>query len=165
MKIIDFGSSRVAGLNEASARKDYAVFAGTLDYTAPEYHLGETPTNRSDIYSLGVIVYELLTENYPTGEGLLVRATCTSWSTLPPPASMRAFLPGSMRALAKAVHKSPAKRSQALSELVEDLRRPHADFQSGRKRPLIERNAAAFWRAVAILLFVLNVVLLYRLSR
>ena len=36
-----------------------AEFAA-LDYTAPEYHLGETPTNRSDIFSLGVMLWEAL---------------------------------------------------------------------------------------------------------
>jgi serine/threonine protein phosphatase PrpC/predicted Ser/Thr protein kinase len=165
VKIIDFGSSRVAGLTEGAGAKDDAAFAGTLDYTAPEYHLGEAPTNRSDIYSLGVIVYELLTGKLPYGRGFASVRDVRKLDYIPA-SSVNASVPAWVdAALAKAVHKSPAQRTQALSELVEDLRRPNADFQAGRKRPLIERHPVAFWRAIAILLLVLNVVLLYRLSR
>ncbi len=69
VKIIDFGSSRVAGLEEAARSGELPALVGTIDYTAPEYHRGETPTNRSDIYSLGVIAYELLTGKLPYGRG------------------------------------------------------------------------------------------------
>ena len=68
-------------------------------------------------------------------------------------------------ALAKAVHKNPAQRTEALSELVEDLRRPNAEYLNIRKRPLLERNPTAFWRAIAIALLLLNLFLLYRVSR
>lgn len=165
LKIIDFGSSHVEGLTEGAAGRDNAAFAGTLDYTAPEYHLGETPTNRSDIYSLGVIVYEMLTGKLPYGRGFAGRRDLTRLDYIPASSVNSAVPQWVDAALAKAVHKSPAERTQALSELVEDLRRPGVDFQNGRKRPLIERNPTAFWRAVAIALFVLNVILLYRLSR
>jgi hypothetical protein len=68
-------------------------------------------------------------------------------------------------ALAKAVHKNPAQRTEVLSELVEDLRRPNPAYVNDRPRPLLERNPAAFWRVVAVALFVINLILLYRLSR
>jgi len=68
-KIIDFGSAWVAGIEEAGAPIDGETFAGTVGYTAPEYFHGEPPTTRSDIYSLGVIAYELLTDHLPYGRG------------------------------------------------------------------------------------------------
>src|SRR5262249_15349957 len=68
-------------------------------------------------------------------------------------------------ALAKAVHKRPAQRTEALSELVEDLRRPHAEHLNIRKRPLLDRTPTAAWRAVEIALLLLNLYLLYRVSR
>jgi eukaryotic-like serine/threonine-protein kinase len=68
-------------------------------------------------------------------------------------------------ALAKAVHKNPAQRTDARSELVEDLRRPNAEYLNIRKRPLLERNPTAVWRAIAIALLALNLFLLYRVSR
>jgi eukaryotic-like serine/threonine-protein kinase len=165
LKIIDFGSSRVAGLSEVADGRERPALVGTLDYTAPEYHLGETPTNRSDIYSLGVIAYELLTGKLPYGKGFAGRRDLARHEYIPA-ATLNEGVPAWVdAALAKAVHKSPAQRTEALSELVEDLRRPNPAYVSDRPRPLIERNPAAFWRAVAIALLIVNLVLLYRLSR
>ena len=66
VKIIDFGSTRVAGVVEADplARDD---ILGTAQYTAPEYFLGESGTSRSDLFSLGVITYQMLTGKLPYG--------------------------------------------------------------------------------------------------
>ncbi|MFX4820816.1 protein kinase, partial [Acinetobacter baumannii] len=72
-KIIDFGSSRVAGLSESSGSAGGGELLGTRDYSAPEYHRAEVPTNRSDIYSLGAIAYELLTGRLPYGRGFANR--------------------------------------------------------------------------------------------
>jgi protein phosphatase len=45
------------------------------------------------------------------------------------------------------------------------MRRPNAEYLDARPRPLLERNPVAFWRGLAIVLFVLNVALLYFLRR
>jgi len=165
LKIIDFGSSRVASVLEEGGGRDAPTLIGTLDYTAPEYHLGEMPTNRSDIFSLGVIAYELLTGALPYGRGFsgardVNRLDYISATTLND--AVPAWVDA---ALAKAVHKRPAQRTEALSELVEDLRRPNAEYLNIRKRPLLERNPTAVWRAVSIALLLLNLFLLYRVSR
>jgi eukaryotic-like serine/threonine-protein kinase len=169
LKIIDFGSSRVAGVLEESGGQELARHApaliGTLDYTAPEYHLGETPTNRSDIFSLGVISYELLTGALPYGRGFSGPRDVSRLEYIPA-TTLNDAVPAWVDAtLAKAVRKNPAQRTEALSELVEDLRRPNAEYLNIRKRPLLERNPTAVWRAIAVALFVLNMFLLYRISR
>lgn len=64
VKIIDFGSTRVAGVAETSPAEAEAIL-GTAQYTAPECLLGEGGSPRSDIYSLGVIAYEMLTGRLP----------------------------------------------------------------------------------------------------
>jgi serine/threonine protein phosphatase PrpC len=58
VKIIDFGSVKIAGISEITPldRQEDNVL-GTLNYTAPEYHLGQRGTVKSDLFSLGVIVY------------------------------------------------------------------------------------------------------------
>jgi eukaryotic-like serine/threonine-protein kinase len=165
LKIIDFGSSRVAGMSEASGDREMPQLVGTRDYMAPEYHLGETPTNRSDIFSLGVIAYELLTGKLPYGKGFSGPRDVNRLEYIPA-ATLNDAIPAWIdAALAKAVHKNPDHRSEALSALVEDLRRPNAEYLNARTRPLLERNPVAFWRGFAIALFVLDVVLLYFLSR
>ena len=67
VKIIDFGSTRVAGVVEAAPNADGGEILGTVQYTAPEYFLGEGGTPQSDLFSLGVIAYQMLTGRLPYG--------------------------------------------------------------------------------------------------
>ena len=67
VKIIDFGSTRVTGVVEAAPPASRGDILGTFQYTAPEYFLGENGSPRSDIFSLGVITYQMLTGRLPYG--------------------------------------------------------------------------------------------------
>jgi len=55
-------------LQEVSKDFEFSALAGTRNYTAPEYHLGYQSSNQSDIFSTGVIVYEMLTGRLPYGK-------------------------------------------------------------------------------------------------
>src|SRR6185436_7355086 len=67
VKIIDFGSTRVAGVMEMDANAQRHHLLGAAQYAAPEYFLGESGSERSDLFSLGVIAYQLLTRRLPYG--------------------------------------------------------------------------------------------------
>jgi aminoglycoside phosphotransferase len=67
VKIIDFGATKVAGIEEISSPIKHANRLGTAQYTAPEYMLGELGSSRSDLFSLGVITYQMLTGKLPYG--------------------------------------------------------------------------------------------------
>jgi serine/threonine protein kinase len=67
VKIIDFGSTRVAGIIEIAAPLARTDLLGTAQYSAPEYFLGESGTARSALFSLGVITYQMLTGKLPYG--------------------------------------------------------------------------------------------------
>ena len=67
VKIIDFGSTKVAGVVEAAPSRHRDDILGTVQYTAPEYFLGEGGSPRSDLFSLGVITYQMLTGTLPYG--------------------------------------------------------------------------------------------------
>ncbi len=165
VKIIDFGSARAAGFDEMASGVERPHLLGTVDYTAPEYHLGERGTNRSDIYSLGVIAYELLTGRLPYGRGFAGRRNVAKLSYTPA-RDARDDIPDWMdAALAKAVHKMPAERTDALSALVEDLRRPNTALGYERRSPLLERNPVAVWRGLALLSLLANLALIFMLSR
>jgi eukaryotic-like serine/threonine-protein kinase len=165
VKIIDFGSSRAAGFEEMASAVERPHLAGTIDYTAPEYQIGERPTNRSDIYALGVIAYELLTGRLPYGRGF-TSARDVSRLGYVPARELRDDVPIWMdAALAKAVNKQPAGRTDALSALVEDLQRPNADLGFDRPQPLLKRNPLGFWRAIALVMLLTNLVLLFVLAR
>jgi len=163
VKIMDFGSARVASLDECS--KDEPTLVGTLDYMAPELHLGDPAGELADIYALGAISYELLTGRLPYGRGF---ANCRDIRRLQyiPAVRFDSQLPPWIdAALEKATHRDPAKRTEALSAFIEDLRRPHPNYAPRRARPLMERNPVVVWRGLALMMIVLNLALLFALSR
>jgi serine/threonine protein kinase len=62
VKIIDFGATKVAGIDEITTPFEHADILGTAQFTAPEYFLGESGSTRSDLFSLAVIVYQMLAQ-------------------------------------------------------------------------------------------------------
>jgi serine/threonine protein kinase len=165
VKIIDFGSTQVAGLLEIRASSDPAPILGTEQYSAPEYFLGENGTVRSDIFSLGVIVYQMLTGKLPYGTQVpksRTRAAQRKLSYASARDGERQIPAWVDEAIRKAVHPDPYKRYAELSELVYDLHHPNQEFLRRTRPPLLERNPVAFWRAVS---FVLAVALILALSK
>ena len=163
VKIIDFGSVHVAGLAENAVPGADDGVPGTLQYAAPEYFLGEPGTPQSDLFSLGVITYQMLTGRQPYGTqvaGIRTRAALMKLhyaSALDEHRAIPAWMDAVLR---RAVHPNPLKRQEALSEFVHDLRQPSAAYL-GRARPaLYERNPMVFWRAIALVLGVTVVALL-----
>ena len=67
LKIIDFGATRVAGIMEVSTPIEQINLLGAAQYAAPEYFLGEPGSARSDLFSLGVIAYQMLSGKLPYG--------------------------------------------------------------------------------------------------
>jgi eukaryotic-like serine/threonine-protein kinase len=163
VKIIDFGSSRAAGFDEMSSAGVDATFAGTIDYTAPEHHRGERATNRADIYALGCIAYELLTGKLPYARGF-ANARDVQRLTYISARNLRDDVPGWMDAgLEQAVHKSPTERTDVLSAVVENLRQPNPALVRDRPMPLLQRNPVGFWRAIAVVMLIVNFLLVLRL--
>lgn len=164
VKLIDFGSTKIAGIEEITTPVERVHLLGTENYTAPEYLQGYAGSNRSDTFSLGVITYEMLTGKLPYGEGTAkhaahrrVYASATRRNPEVP-----AWVDG---ALEKALHPDPARRYETLSEFIYDLAHPNPKFIKQESAPLLERNPVGFWRTAAIVLLVLNLVLVYLLSR
>jgi serine/threonine protein phosphatase PrpC len=163
VKIIDFGSARVAGLVDITTPAAQTDILGTLQYTAPEYFLGEEGSTRSDLFSLGVIAYQMLTGRLPYGTRVASLATRAAQnklvyaSALHAQRAIPAWIDG---VLAKAVHANPAKRQETLSEFVHDLRQPSAAYLNQSRPPLLARNPLRFWQGLALLLAVVVVVLL-----
>jgi eukaryotic-like serine/threonine-protein kinase len=132
-KLADFGLA--TSLDNAGTR----TFAGTVAYMSPEQAEGKPADARSDIFSLGIVLYELITGRHPFSGA----ATAADWldrirRTAPEP--LDGQLPGGLRAaIGRALVKDPEKRYQAMTEFVADLRSVLREAQPRR----------SVWRGVA----------------
>ncbi|MBL1275259.1 MAG: bifunctional protein-serine/threonine kinase/phosphatase [Ectothiorhodospiraceae bacterium] len=166
IRIIDFGSTKIAGVAEINSPIERLNLLGTRNYTAPEYLLGQPGSNRSDIFSLGTICYELLTSHLPYGTALENAESDQAVKKLvyQPGTQHNPLIPLWMdRTLQKAVHPEPQKRYAALSEFVHDLAHPNPDFMQEQQRPLLEKHPDEFWKYLAILMIALNCLMAYLL--
>jgi serine/threonine protein phosphatase PrpC/predicted Ser/Thr protein kinase len=166
VKIIDFGSTRVAGLAELEESDGPAPILGTEQYAAPEYFLGENGSARSDIYSLGVIAYQMLTGRLPYGARVSRSRTRSAQHKLrydPARTGDRPIPAWVDEAIAKAVHPDPYKRYEELSEFVYDLSHPNQAFLNKTRPPLMERSPMAFWKSVSFILAAALAVALHKL--
>jgi serine/threonine protein phosphatase PrpC len=147
VKIIDFGSTKVAGILEISSPLDQSNLLGTAQYTAPEYFLGEEGSASSDLFSLGVIAYQMLTGKLPYGAEVAKTKTKTDQKRLEYNSARdndRSVLVWIDETLRKAVHPNPQLRYQELSEFVFDLSHPNKAFLARTRPPLLERNPVVF---------------------
>lgn len=163
LKIIDFGSTRVAGTAEIETSFDKSIHQGTVNYSAPECLEGSC-SNRSDIFSVAVIAYELLTGKLPFGESDQPRAAAklVYQSALRHNPQIQPWVDG---ALKKALHPNPRHRYDTMSEFLYDLSYPNAEFKVTESAPLMERNPLGFWKGVSLALLLLNLCLAYFLLK
>jgi len=160
--ILDFGSVRVAGIGDIQAED---VKLGTLDYSAPEYLTGGGIDWRADLYALAAIVYTMLSGALPYGKGFASAADVRRARYRP----LRPLNPSVPEwvdaAIAKAVALEPSRRHDALSAFLADLSTPNPDLAPLRSRPFLQRDPAAVWRAIALIMTALTIVLLVHALR
>jgi serine/threonine protein phosphatase PrpC len=155
VKIIDFGSVRVAGLTEAGGESAAAPILGAVQYAAPEWLAGEAPTWRSDLFSVAVVAYEMLTGRLPYGaDSARVQSPAQQRalryrSARSPTSAVPDWIDGALRT---ALRPNPSARYEAMSELMNDLRVPNRRFQRERHAPLLERDPVLFWKGLSIIL-------------
>jgi len=160
VKIIDFGSTKVAGIEEITSPVHRLSLLGTQHYTAPEYLLGQTASHRSDAFSLAVICYEMLTGKLPYGDKYGEKAL--SKLHYKPISDFNSDIPLWIDgAIKKALHKNAANRYSEITEFIHDLAYPNKKFTKTEQAPLIESNPLIVWKGIATLSLVANLILLF----
>ena len=168
VKIIDFGSVFIAGINEIDTDIERSSLLGTRDYCAPEYRLGDIATQRSDQFSLAVLLYELLSGKHPFGKNFQNAKSVADFNrlTYTPCYQHNPLVPAWMdAAIRKALSLDPKDRYPALSEFITDLKKPGNGFQHQQQAHmgLKDRNPVKFWKLLSGILLLANLLLLLAL--
>jgi serine/threonine-protein kinase len=160
IKVADFGICRIDGSdsNDATQQTQIGNVLGTPHYMSPEQVVGEKVDSRSDLFSAGVVIYQLLTGHLPFEGDTLISVAYKITKTDPPSLDkVRPELPLSLRRIVeRALKKQPDKRFQSGEEFAQALigvARELADEgqKQGRKGiPLAVRWAATMAAVVAI---------------
>jgi len=159
-KVIDLGSARVAGISEMSFNQESEIM-GTAAYVAPEYFLGDSGCEQSDLFSLAVLTYYLLSDRFPYGTQVAKSRTVAAQnrlkyqSVLQPNREIPAWIDATLK---RALHPNPEKRYPSLSEFIFNLRQPSPAFLNRVTAPLIERYPLRFWQGLSLILLITNLI-------
>jgi len=122
VKLVDFGIALLQGARRLTFRRLTSGF-GTPDYMAPEQVQGDRGDARTDVYALGVMLYEMLTGEVPyQGDSPLAVMSQRVTTDAPLLRTKRPDLPPQLEAVVwRALRREPAERYQSMAELRNDL--------------------------------------------
>ena len=128
VKVMDFGIARAVA-DEAATMTQTASVIGTAQYLSPEQARGETVDARSDVYSTGCVLYELITGVPPfQGDSPVAVAYQHVRESAPVPSSINPAVPRALDSIVmKALAKNPMNRYQSAGDMRADLQRALAD--------------------------------------
>ncbi|UCC44822.1 MAG: protein kinase [Candidatus Zixiibacteriota bacterium] len=157
-RILDFGLATVLG--EDKLTKTGSTL-GTVGYMSPEQVRGDRVDRRSDLFSVGVILYEMLTGRRPfegDNDAAVIRAITNS--TPEPVARFKSGTSGQLQQIVdKALSKDPSLRYQHADGMLADLKRVQAESTPGK------RSRIGLWIAAAAVVVVAGILLITRLWR
>lgn len=134
VKVVDFGIAKAAGM---SSKTQAGVIKGKVNYMAPEQVMGQKADRRTDIFSVGVVLWESLTSQMvysADNMGELVAAVRKA--EIPPPSSVRPEIPTELDAIVlKALHPDAKERYQSAHQCQVDLTKFLANYATDYSGP------------------------------
>lgn len=169
VKLIDFGTVAVRGLAEISSPITEDGPVGSVSYIAPESVVDGISIMQSDMFSLAVIVYEMLTHSLPYKMDKVGRRGAKSineWQYQ----SFRTHRPDLPLwldlAIEKACHPNYKHRYEAYSEFWNDLLQPNSDLvKHFKRRPLLQQHSSKVWQLVSVVLLLVVIMQWYFLAQ
>ncbi len=168
VKVLDFGLAKFLTTRSDAMLITQAqvsipgMVVGTISYMAPEQALGRPVDHRADLFSLGVVLYELATGRTPfAGASPTEIIDKILHDTPAPPSALNAVVPkGLDRIVARTLEKSPTFRYQSARDLEKDLRELAAQMDEGFRvsgsraaAAIAAHQASAIDRSVAVMTF------------
>jgi serine/threonine protein phosphatase PrpC len=169
LKLIDFGSCSTGAFKDGTpadkeGKTRYSFNQGTLNYSAPELFYGQENNHQSELYSLAVLAYQMLTNRLPYKEISQIDSVPMQYNLwrYKPIVTYRKDLPIYMdRVMSRALSANPINRYEHYSEFI-------AEFNANDKNqlnvqhysPLLERDPVKFWQGVSITLFIILMIVL-----
>jgi predicted Ser/Thr protein kinase len=161
-KILDFGLAKLVepkspgapeGIShmETLARTQAGFVLGTLRYMSPEQARGQAVDHRSDIFSLGIVLYEMVTGQLPfSGANPLDTLHAIAFEETRPITALRPNLPPSLqRVVTRCLRKRAADRYPDARELITDLKTVQREVESGiSSRVSLAERLQERWRAL-----------------
>jgi serine/threonine-protein kinase len=140
VKVTDFGIAQAMSVEDQIAEEGSVM--GTATYFSPEQAEGAPVDGRSDIYSLGVVLYEMLSGRPPfIGDSPIEVSSQHVHGTVPPPSEFNPTIPADLQAIVmEALAKSPDRRYQSAEDFRSDLTR----FNEGQPVRAAQRDVAFF---------------------
>jgi serine/threonine protein kinase/Tfp pilus assembly protein PilF len=158
VKIVDFGIAKLAGQTQVT--KDGASL-GTVSYMSPEQTLGKEVDHRTDIWSLGVVLYEMLTGLQPFQGDYEQAVVYSIMNEEPkPPTSIRTRIPMELeRIVNKTLAKDPNERYQHLDELIVDLKSATKIIDPGVRTSAVTKKEIPLKNRKPIFIGIISIIL------
>jgi serine/threonine protein phosphatase PrpC len=164
VKLIDFGTVLVNALAETNSLPEEQIAVGSVDYIAPEYLLTQKSDHQSDMFSLAVVIYEMLCGKLPFKAFKYqdyIPASYAEWEYQATSKYRTDLPPWVDLTLRKALQPDPKHRYEAFSELLMDMSKPNKSMlKTIDNQPLLERNPLLFYKAMCVIQMLIIVGLL-----
>ncbi len=163
IKIVDFGSTFVAGTAELFNPIEHEGALGTATYSDPQYLLGKNPGIQGDLYALATISYELFTGRLPYGDKIEECTSAFDYDHLRYKSANyhNPIIPIWFdRALEKGVQMDTEKRYHTIAEFLHDLTQPNPQFLLDVPEGPGKHNSVLFWGMLSGAMLLLLVVVI-----